>query len=30
MLSNLMEMEHIQEYSKINIEVKLLGYCDGC
>jgi len=30
MPSNSMVTAHIQEYSKINIEVKLLGYCDGC
>jgi len=29
MPSNLMVTAHIQEYSKINIEVSVLGYCDG-
>ena len=29
MPSNSTVTAHIQEYSKINIEVNLLGYCDG-
>ena len=29
MPSNSMVTAHIQEYSKINIEVHLLDYCDG-